>query len=98
DFVVELDPPPLPVRAPSRHVLDRLEQLDEGIRAKTVVAQPLERLHMRRELDPLAVARSVDPDRERSLSRDLRVELAERAGRRVAWIRSGLLALGCEPL
>ena len=48
DLVVELDAPLLPVAARAGDLLDRLEPLGERVRAEAVLAQPLERLPVRR--------------------------------------------------
>jgi hypothetical protein len=55
DLVVELQPPLLPLDARGGHLVDRLEPLGVRIRA---------------ELDAFAMARSVDPDRERPVGGD----------------------------
>ena len=70
DLVVELDAPASPTRAHARRdLLDRLEPLRERVRAEAVLAQPLERLPLRLELEALALADAVDPDRRAAGSR-----------------------------
>ena len=69
DLVIELDPPLLPLGAHARDVLDRLVPLGEGIRAEAAGPQPLERLPLALEFDPLVRSETVDPDREIALGR-----------------------------
>ena len=68
---------------PGQALRDRLvlgvELLDVAVDAEAVLAQPLERLPVARERDPLGGADAVAPHRERALGRELRVELADRA-------------------
>ena len=92
DLVVEVGPPPLPLGAGLRDLLDRLEPLGVRIRPEAALAQPGERLEVRVGCDALAVARAVDPDGERPRRRDPGVELAQRAGGGVARVRGGRLS------
>src|SRR6185436_6986688 len=92
DLVIELCPAPLPLGAGLRDLLDRLEPLGIRIRPEAPLPQPLERLEVRVGRDALAVARAVDPDRERPRRRDPGVELAERAGSGIPRIRRRGLA------
>ena len=57
DLVVELQPALLPLDARGGDLVDRLEPLGVRIRAQAVLAQPLEHLELRLELDTLATAR-----------------------------------------
>ena len=54
DLVVELDPARLPRPAGLGDLLDRLQPLSERIRAEAALAEPLERLPVRRGRDALA--------------------------------------------
>ena len=98
DLVVELEPLRLPLGALPRDRLERLVALRVRVRAEAALAQPLERLPVRAELEPVGAADAVDPDREVALGGDLRVELAQGAGGGVARVRRRLLALGHEAL
>ena len=60
------------------------EQLDVGVDPEAVLAQPLQRLPVARELQAVDGADPVGPHRQRALGRELGVELADRAGRGVA--------------
>ena len=77
DLVVELDPLRLPEAADLGHRFDRLVPLREGVRAEAMLAQPLERLPVRVELDSLGGSEAVHPDRERPGGGDRRVLLAQ---------------------
>ena len=88
DLVVELDALRLPLRALARDRLERLVALRVRVHAEAALAQPLERLPVGGELDPVAPAGAVDPDGQVALGRDLRVELAQRPGGRVARVRA----------
>ena len=98
DLVVELDSLPLPLRAPGGDLLDGPEPLGVRVRAEAALAKPFQELPLALEPNAVAVARAVDPDRERPLGRDLGVLLAQRSGGRVSRVRSSLLALGHQPL
>src|SRR5207244_933599 len=62
------------------------------VRAEAALAQPLEHLELRGELDAFAMAGAVDPGRERPVRRDRGILLAEAAGGGVARVRRELLA------
>src|SRR5581483_8645479 len=94
DLVVELRAPRLPPSTRFRDVLDRLEPLRERVDREAVTAQPLERLPVRAEGEPVGRTDAVRPERERPRRRDRRVLLPQRAGRGVPRVRSRLLALG----
>ena len=98
DLVVELDAALLPFPASRRDGLDRVVMLRVGVRAEAVLAQPLQCLPVPGRRKALALAQTVDPDRERPRSRDRRVLLAQGSRRSVAWVRSRLLALRDQPL
>ena len=98
DLVVELQPALLPLDAGGGDLVDRLEPLGVRVGAQAVLAQPLEHLELRLELDAFATAGSVDPDRERPVGGDRGVLLAEAARRRVARIRRELLVRPGEAL
>src|SRR5206468_1437265 len=65
DLVVELRAPPLPRSARVGDRFDRLEPLGKRVDREAVLLEPLQRLPVRRELDPFARADAVRPDRER---------------------------------
>jgi len=77
DLVVELDAAFLPLSAGLRDFLDRLQPLHEGVGGEAALAQPLERLPLRAEVEALPMTRAVHPDGERPLGRDVGVELPE---------------------
>ena len=87
DLVVELGAPELPLAHELGDLGDRLEPLRERVRREAALAQPLQRLPVRREVEALAEARAVHPDRERTRRRDRRVLLPERAGGGVPRVR-----------
>jgi hypothetical protein len=91
DLVVELGTPRLPGATRLRDLLDGLQPLGVRVGAEAVVAEPEEHLPLRLRELALAHAESVDPQRQRALGRDARVELAERAGCGVARVRRRLL-------
>src|SRR5918995_1109291 len=74
------------------HFVDGVVPLDVAVHAEAVLAEPVEPLVVGVELEPLDGTHAVAPDRERPRGRQLRVQLADRAGGRVAWIRVGRLA------
>src|SRR6266566_3530544 len=98
DLVVELRAAHLPLPASLHHVLDRLEPLRIRIGAKTVLAQPLERLPVRGRCETVAAADAVNPDGKRSCGGDRGVLLAKRPGGRIAGIRRRRFALRRQPL
>jgi hypothetical protein len=77
DLVVELGPPGLPRAARLRDLLDGLEPLRVRVRAEAVVAEPVEHLPLGLRQVALASTEPVDPQRQRALGRDPRVELTE---------------------
>src|SRR6476659_8396563 len=94
DLVVELRTPRLPRLGPLGDLLDRLEPLGVRIRAEPVLAKPTQHLPLRLRERTLPHPEAVDPERERALCGHARIELPERAGRRVARVRGWLLACG----
>ena len=67
--------------------------LDVRVHPEAVLAQPLERLGLRASnSSPSSAPIAVAPHRQRPRGRELRVELADRAGGRVARVREGRLA------
>ena len=84
DLEVERAAALLPAQALGDDVVLGAELLDVAVDAEAVLAQPLERLPVARERDPLGRADRVAPHRQRPLGGELRVELADRPRRRVA--------------
>ena len=82
----------LPGAAGAHHLVDGVVQLHVAVHAEAVLAQPLERLVVGLEREPLRGAHAVAPHRQRPRGRELRVELADRAGGRVARVGEGGLA------
>ena len=68
-----------------------------GFVRKPCSRQPREHLGLALELEPLAGARAVDPDCERTVGGDRRVLLPQRAGGGVARVRRELLARPGKP-
>ena len=98
DLVVELGSSLLPLVAGLYYLFDRFEPFRIRVGAKAVLAEPLERLPVRRSSEAVAPADAVDPDRERTSRGDRRVLLAQGARRRIARVRSSRLALRSQPL
>ena len=94
DLVPELAAPALPGRARLGHLLDRLQPLGVRVRAEPELAEPRERLPLRRRSCVAIHADPVDVDRQRPRGRDRRVELTKRARGRVSRVRRGLAAGG----
>ncbi len=74
----------LPGEALRDHLVLGLEPLDVAVDAEAARAQPLQRLPVRLEAQALDRADGVAPHGERALGGELRVELADRPGGRVA--------------
>ena len=91
DVVVDLGPPIDPGDALGGHLLDRLVAGRRGVHPKALRAQPLERLPVTLELDPLAVADLVAPDVERPLRGLAKVDLPAAAR---AWFSRSKAASG----
>ena len=92
DLEVERLAPLLPRPAGRDHLVERVVALDVGVDLEAVLAQPLERLEVALELDPLERADRVGPHRQRPRRGDARVELADRARGGVARVGVGGLA------
>ena len=92
DLVVERLAPLLPPPAALDDLVRRVVLLDLAVDLEPVFAQPLELLGVAGELDPLVAADPVAPDRERPRGGDPGVELADRAGGRVAGVGERRLA------
>ena len=75
-------------RLPRAALLDDLvlgpELLDVGMDREAVLAQPLQRIPVRGERDPLGGADRICPERQRPVGGQLRIELTDRARRGVA--------------
>ena len=94
DLEVERVAALLPGLAGSHDLLDRVLDLHVPVDPEAVVAEPLERLVMRLELEPVRGAHAVGPHRQRACGGELRVELADRAGGGVARVGVGGLPRG----
>ena len=94
DLVVEAETTLLPGLAGGGDLPDRLEALDQRIRAESAFTEPGERRELRVGPGTVANPGPVDPDRKRPFGRDHRVQLPERPGRSVARVRRRLLAGG----
>ena len=96
DDAVDLEVEPVAALLPGlagRHdLVDGVEHLDVLVHAEAMLAQPLERLGVRVELEPVGGADAVAPHRQRPRRGQLRVELADRARGGVARVRVGGLA------
>ena len=90
DLVPESGSPLLPRDARVGDLVDRLEALGVRVRAEPAARSHSSASHCERELDALEDADPVDEDRERPLGGDARVELSQRACRRVPRVRRGL--------
>ena len=84
DLEVQPAAPLLPGEALGDDLVLGVEPLDVVVDAEAVVAQPLQRLPVDLEAEPLGGADAVAPHAQRPLGGERRVELADRAGRRVA--------------
>ncbi len=84
----------LPARTGLQRRVERLVHLDRVVDREAALAQEVERLALGGELDSLVGPDRVRPHREWPRGGELRVELADRAGRRVARVREGRLAGG----
>ncbi len=93
DLEVELAPTGLPGKALGDHVLLGAQALDVAVDAEAVGAQPLKRLPVGREREPLGDPHLVAPDRQRSFGGQSGVELADGAGGRVARVHERREAL-----
>ena len=89
DLVVELLAPLLPPVAALDDALDARVVLGVGIDLEAALAQPLDLVHVGGEVEAADGADPVDPDRERPFRGQRRVELADRAGGRVARVGEG---------
>ena len=94
DLEVEVLAPLLPGMACLDDRGEVVVQLDVAVHLEAVGAQPLERLEVGLEVEALAGADAVAPDRQGPRRCQLRVELADRAGGRVAGVRERALARG----
>src|SRR5205807_2983922 len=79
-------------------LLVRVEPLRVRVGGEAVLAEALEHPELRLELAAFAVARAVDPDRERAVGGDRRVLLAQAAGGGVARVRGELLVRAHQAL
>ena len=91
DLVVERLAPLLPGAAGDHDGVDLGVHLQIGAHLEAAVAKPFHRFTVLGELDPLERADRVGPHRERARGGELRIELADRAGGRVARICEGRL-------
>jgi hypothetical protein len=82
----------LPGMAGLHHGSEVAMQLDVAVDLESARAEPFERLEVRRQIEALARPDPVAPDRQRPRGGQLGVELPDRAGRRVAWVRKRVLA------
>ena len=93
---VDLEVEPVAALLPSaagRHdLVDGVVDLDVAVDPEAVLAQPLERLPVGVELEPVEGPDAVAPHRQRARGRQLGVELADRPGGGVARVRVGRLA------
>ena len=98
DVVAERRAAGLDVAIDREHLLDRMRELGQRIDAKAAALEPFEHaeLGVLRHLAHLAPG--IGEEFERPARRDRRVELAQRAGGRIAGIGEDLLALGRLPL
>src|SRR5204862_2702857 len=84
DLEVQRPAAVLPGEALPDDLLLALEPHDVAVDPEAVLAQPLEAVPVRVERDPLVGADAVAPHAQRPLGGELRIELADRPGRRVA--------------
>ena len=84
DLEVEPAAPLLPAQALGDHLVLGVQQLDVGVDAEAVLAQPLQRLPVGGEGEAVGDADLVGPDGQRPLRGQRRIELADGAGGRVA--------------
>ena len=92
DLVVELVAALLPPAAALDHRLDALVVVGVGVDLEATLAQPLDLLAVGGEVEALGRADPVAPDRERPFGGEVGVELADRAGGRVARVGEGRFA------
>ena len=92
DLEVEPVAPLLPGAAGRDHLVDAVVDLHVPVHLEAVLPQPLERLAVGLERDPLERPHAVAPDRQRPRRGELGVELADRAGGGVARVGEGRLA------
>ena len=91
DLVAERGPTLLPGNAGVGHLGDRPDALRVRVRPEAALAEPIERLPLRREHRAIEHADPVDEDRERSLGGHRGVQLPKGTGRRIPCVRSRLL-------
>ena len=84
DLELERTPPLLPGATLGDDLVLGRQLLDVGVDREAVRAQPLERLPVGVQREPLGNPDRVAPQRQRSVGGELRIELADRAGGRVA--------------
>ena len=89
DLVVERLAPLLPPVAALDDALDALVVVGVGVDLEAALAQPLDLVHVGGEVEAADGADPVDPGRERPFGGQRRVELADRAGGRVARVGEG---------
>ncbi len=84
DLELERTPALLPGATLGDDLVLGRQLFDVGVDRETVRAQPLERLPVGVQREPLGNSNRVAPQRQRSVGGELRIELADRAGGRVA--------------
>jgi hypothetical protein len=93
DFEVELAAALLPRAAPLDHLVLGRQPGDVVVDAEAVLLEPLKRVPMAREADPVGDSDAIGPHRQRAVAGELGVELADRPRGRVARVHEGRQAL-----
>jgi hypothetical protein len=101
DLEVQRAAAALPLLALADDRVGVVEDPDVAVDAEPVLAQPVQPLRVLREAQPVDAPQAVRPHRQRAIARELGIELADRARRRVARVherrQAGLGAPLVEP-